>query len=72
MPDSILNAFILVFTRVVELQASLGPPRFDILLLEFIKHKHAIGILLSQEEMLLLSGLDYFTVALLQLNCRNK
>ena len=31
--------------RVVELQAStLGPPRFDILVLEFTKHKHTIRI----------------------------
>ena len=58
------NAFILVFlhwtSRVVKLQASLGPPRFDILVLEFTKHKHWPRVLLSQEDMFLLSGFEYY------------
>ena len=41
------NAFILVSYSVfsiVELQTSLGPPRFDISALEYTKHKHRLRI----------------------------
>ena len=46
MPDSkmLLFWFLHCVFRVVELQASLGPPRFDILVLEYTKHKHTLRI----------------------------
>ena len=56
----------------MELQASLGPPGFNILVLEFTKHNHTLRISLYQEEIFLQSGLDYCTVALFKLNRRNK
>ena len=71
--SSMLSCWVLHLAfGVVELQASLGSLRFDILVLEFRKYKHTLRILLYQEEMILRSGLDYCKVALLQLNCRNK
>ena len=68
MPDSKMLSlwFLHRAFRVVKLQASLGPHWFDVLVLEFIKQKHTLRILLYQEEMFLLLGLDYCTVALLQ------
>ena len=48
MPDPRMLAFWFIhwIFRVVELEASLGlgPPGFDILVLEFTKHKHTLRI----------------------------
>ena len=46
MPDSKMHLFWFLHCvfRVVELQTSLGPPRFDILVLEYTKHKHTLRI----------------------------
>ena len=76
MPDSRMLSFWILHLafRVVELQTSLGSLHFDSLLLELKKDNHTLrDFVIYQEEMILmLLGLYYCTVALLQLNCRNK
>ena len=45
MPDSRMLSFrFLHWFRVVEFQTLLGTPRFDILVLEYTKHKHTLRL----------------------------
>ena len=65
MPDSRMLSFWFLHCvfRVVELQSLLGPPGFDILSSGIHKTQaHIKDFLFHQEEMFLLSGLDYCTV----------
>ena len=67
MPDSRMLSFWFLHWvfRVVELQSLLGPPGFDILSSGIHKtqaHSKGFLLLFHQEEMFLLSGLNYCTV----------
>ena len=74
MPDSRMLSFWFLHWvfRVVELQASLGPLRFDILLFWNSQNTRIFYTIVISRRNVPAIRIYYCTVALLQLNSRNK